>query len=71
MIERIHLSIIREVDRRGSLTAAADVLCLTQSALSHTVKKLEQQLGTPVWTRAASAAPFASAWSAIPATSGC
>lgn len=51
MIERIHLSLIREVDRRGSLTAAADVLCLTQSALSHTVKKLEQQLGTPVWTR--------------------
>lgn len=51
MIERIHLSLIREVDRRGSLTAAADVLCLTQSALSHTVKKLEQQLSTPVWTR--------------------
>ncbi len=51
MIERIHLSLIREVDRRGSLTAAADVLCLTQSALSHTVKKLEQQLGTPVWAR--------------------
>ncbi|WP_306393130.1 LysR family transcriptional regulator [Telluria beijingensis] len=51
MIERTHLSLIREVDRRGSLTAAADVLCLTQSALSHTVKKLEQQLGTPVWTR--------------------
>src|SRR5450830_925417 len=51
MIERIHLTLIREVDRRGSLTAAADVLCLTQSALSHTVKKLEQQLGTPVWTR--------------------
>jgi len=51
MIERIHLSIVREVDRRGSLTAAADVLCLTQSALSHTVKKLESGLGTPVWTR--------------------
>ena len=51
MIERIHLSIIREVDRRGSLTAAADVLCLTQSALSHAVKKLEVGLGTPVWTR--------------------
>jgi len=51
MIERIHLSIIREVDRRGSLTAAAEVLFLTQSALSHAVKKLEQQLGTPVWTR--------------------
>lgn len=51
MLERIHLSIIREVDRRGSLTAAADVLHLTQSALSHTVRKLEAQLGTPVWTR--------------------
>jgi LysR family transcriptional regulator for metE and metH len=51
MLERIHLNIIREVDRQGSLTAAANVLCLTQSALSHTVKKMEQQLGTPVWTR--------------------
>ncbi|MBI3382108.1 MAG: LysR family transcriptional regulator [Aquabacterium sp.] len=51
MIERIHLSIVREVDRQGSLTAAAQVLCLTQSALSHTVKKLEQQLGTDIWLR--------------------
>ena len=51
MLERIHLSIVREVDREGSLTAAAAVLCLTQSALSHTVKKMEQQLGTAVWTR--------------------
>lgn len=51
MIERIHLSIIREVDRRGSLTAAAEVLFLTQSALSHAIRKLEQQLGTEIWTR--------------------
>ena len=51
MLERIHLAIIREVDRQGSLTAAADILCLTQSALSHTVKKMEQQLGTAVWKR--------------------
>ncbi|WP_020653613.1 LysR family transcriptional regulator [Massilia niastensis] len=51
MLERIHLSIIREVDRCGSLTAAADVLCLTQSALSHTIRKLELQLGTEVWKR--------------------
>jgi LysR family transcriptional regulator for metE and metH len=51
MLERTHLNIIREVDRQGSLTAAANVLCLTQSALSHTVKKMEQQLGTAVWTR--------------------
>lgn len=51
MLERMHLAIVREVDRQGSLTAAADVLCLTQSALSHSVKKLEQQLGTAVWIR--------------------
>ena len=51
MLERIHLSILREVDRQGSLTAAAAVLCLTQSALSHAMKKLEQQLGTDIWLR--------------------
>ena len=51
MLERSHLMVVREVERQGSLTGAADVLNLTQSALSHTVKKLEQQLGTPVWTR--------------------
>lgn len=51
MLERIHLAVIREVDRQGSLTAAADVLCLTQSALSHTIKKVEQQLGVLVWKR--------------------
>lgn len=51
MIERNHLSLIREVDRQGSLTAAAEILCLTQSALSHTIKKIETQLGTPIWSR--------------------
>ena len=51
MIERSHLAIVQEVDRRGSLTAAADVLCLTQSALSHSMRKLEDQLGTPIWLR--------------------
>lgn len=50
-LERIHLLVIREVERQGSLTAAASVLCLTQSALSHTMKKLEQALGTDVWLR--------------------
>lgn len=51
MLERIHLSVVREVDRQGSLTAAAEKLHLTQSALSHTVKKLEQNLGTDIWIR--------------------
>ncbi|RZF29019.1 LysR family transcriptional regulator [Paraburkholderia sp. UYCP14C] len=51
MLERSHLMVVREVERLGSLTAAAGTLNLTQSALSHAVKKLEQHLGTPVWTR--------------------
>ena len=51
MLERIHLTIIREVEKQGSLTAAANVLNLTQSALSHSMKKLEQQLGTDIWLR--------------------
>ncbi|MCL7713830.1 LysR family transcriptional regulator [Stenotrophomonas mori] len=51
MLERHHLAILREVERQGSLTAAADVLCLTQSALSHAMRKLEQQLGTEIWLR--------------------
>src|SRR5688572_27824135 len=51
MLERSHLEIIREVDRKGSMTAAADSLHLTQSALSHAMRKLEQSLGTAVWLR--------------------
>jgi len=51
MLERIHLAILLEVEKHGSLTAAAEVLHLTQSALSHSMKKLEQQLGTDVWRR--------------------
>ena len=51
MLDRIHLAVIQEVERQGSLTAAADRLCVTQSALSHSMKKLEQQLGTAIWLR--------------------
>ena len=51
MIERIHLSILQQVEKQGSLTAAAGALNLTQSALSHTMKKLEQRLGTDMWLR--------------------
>lgn len=50
-LERIHLSVLREVDRRGSVTAAAKGLGLTQSALSHTIKRMEQQFGTEIWQR--------------------
>src|SRR5690606_28117307 len=51
MLERMHLAIVQEVDKQGSLTAAAEVLCVTQSALSHSVRKLEQHLGTSIWLR--------------------
>lgn len=50
-LERAHLDLLREVDRTGSLTAAAKKLGLTQSALSHTVKRIEDQLGTDIWHR--------------------
>ncbi|OOG24254.1 LysR family transcriptional regulator [Thioalkalivibrio denitrificans] len=50
-LERTHLEIIRAVDQHGSLTAAADKLHLTQSALSHSVRKLEDHLGLAIWRR--------------------
>ncbi len=51
MLERSHLTIVREVERQGSLTAAARKLHLTQSALSHAMNKLERALGTELWHR--------------------
>lgn len=51
MIERIHLTLLREIDRKGSLTAAAEAMHLTQSALSHAIKKLEQQAGVALWLK--------------------
>ena len=51
MLDSMHLTLIREVQRAGSLTAAANALCLTQSALSHAVRKMEERLGTAVWKR--------------------
>lgn len=51
MIERTHLNILRAIEREGSLTAAAKSLHLTQSALSHAIKKLEHQADVRIWTR--------------------
>jgi LysR family transcriptional regulator, regulator for metE and metH len=51
MLERVHLSVLREVRRHGSLTRAARVLGLTQSALSHAIRKVEEEFGTPLWER--------------------
>ncbi|RVP47820.1 LysR family transcriptional regulator [Sinorhizobium medicae] len=51
MLDRQHLSILREVDRLGSLTAAAERLNVTQSALSHTIRKLEDRYGVAMWEK--------------------
>jgi LysR family transcriptional regulator for metE and metH len=51
ILQPIHFEIVRAVEQHGSLTAAAEKLHFTQSALSHTVRKLEEQLGLDIWYR--------------------
>jgi len=51
MLDRQHLAILREVDRMGSLTAAAERLNATQPALSHTIRKLEERYGVAMWEK--------------------
>lgn len=50
-IERMHLEIIRAIQDKGSVTAAAESLYVTQPALSHSIRKLEETLGLKIWTR--------------------
>lgn len=51
MLDRQHLVIIREVSRAGSVTAAADRLNLSQSAVSHAIAKLEARHKVRVWRK--------------------
>ena len=51
MIERSHLQIIQALDELGTLTQAAEALCLSQSALSHQIRKLEELAGVRIWHR--------------------
>ena len=51
MIDRAHLRIIRALDDKGTLTEAANALCLTQPALSHQIRYLEKKLGVALWQR--------------------
>ncbi|WP_286272284.1 LysR family transcriptional regulator [Thalassotalea hakodatensis] len=51
MLERIHLEILTAIKTHGTLTKAASSLHLTQSALSHSIKKLEGQIGTSIWQK--------------------
>lgn len=51
MLDRQHLAIIREVDRAGSVTAAAERLNLSQSAISHAIAKLEARHQVQLWRK--------------------
>ena len=51
MLERFHLEVLAAIKEQGTLTQAAESLNLSQSALSHSIKKLEGLLNTPVWQK--------------------
>jgi len=51
MIDIQPLAILREIDRTGSLTQAADKLCLTQSAVSHAIRRFEARYEVKLWER--------------------
>ncbi len=49
MIKRDHLEIVLALHQSGTLTRAAAALNLSQSALSHSMRRLEQQAGVALW----------------------
>lgn len=51
MLDRQHLTILREIDRAGSVTAAADRMNISQSAISHAIAKLEARFGITLWRK--------------------
>lgn len=51
MIDIQPLAILREIDRTGSLTQAADQLNLTQSAVSHAIRRFEDRHSVKLWQR--------------------
>jgi LysR family transcriptional regulator, regulator for metE and metH len=61
MIEIRHLRTLRALHESGSLTAAARRLHLTQSALSHQLRELEDRLGLPLAARGQRPLRFTSA----------
>jgi LysR family transcriptional regulator, regulator for metE and metH len=50
-LEVRHLRLIDAISRQGSVTGAGSVLHLSQSALSHQLKELEERLGVPLFHR--------------------
>ncbi len=51
MLELKHLRTLAVLRETGSLTSTATQLCLTQSALSHQLKDLEQRIGSQLFLR--------------------
>ena len=51
MIEHSHLKIIQALHENGTLTEAANALCLSQSALSHQIRYLEKKLEVSLWEK--------------------
>lgn len=51
MIEHSHLKIIQALQVNGTLTKAANALCLSQSALSHQIRYLEKKLEVTLWEK--------------------
>lgn len=49
MLERSHLALLQALERCGTLALAAEHLCLSQSALSHAIHKLERHYGVRIW----------------------
>jgi LysR family transcriptional regulator for metE and metH len=50
-LEFRHLRTIKTIHEAGGLARAADILNITQSALSHQVKGLEDQVGVELFVR--------------------
>lgn len=50
-LEIRHLRLVAEISDAGSMTRAAERLCLTQSALSHQLRDIEGRLGTTFFVR--------------------